>query len=160
MKHLISKLKGPYFSFLLVEPDEIWERRGRVGRIVGIKSEYHHHPDALTLPDCLISLVIFSFEKAHPKFNYYGYTVYEAENLERLIEVLQFQVEAIESCKEMNKFGCMLTELFVTYCGDSLGGWQKHWPEIKQQSADAINNVIILAKRAKEESKTLLVLGV
>jgi hypothetical protein len=160
MTNLISKLNGPYFSFLLSEPDEIWERRGKVRRIVGIKAEYFHHPDALVLPNCLISLVTTSFEKSHPKFNYYGYTVYHVETLECLIEELKLQITAIESCKDREEFGRVLTELFVIDCSDCLGGWQKHWPEIKQQSVEAVNKVIFLAEKGKAELKALLVLGV
>jgi hypothetical protein len=157
---MISKLKGPYFSFLLAERDAFWERRGRVQRIVGIKPEYYHQPDALHLPDCVISFVATSFERAHPRFNYYGYTVFESETLDRLIGELRFKVEVIMSCQDLLEFGRLPTELFVACCEESIGGWQKHWPEIKEEVVGAINRIILSAERAKQESKVLLVLGV
>ena len=122
MTNLINKLNGPYFSFVLAEKDEYWERRGKVQRIVGIKSEYYHRPDALDLPDCIISLVVASFERSDPEFAYHGVTVYESKTLDRLIGELRFQAEAIDSCKDTHGFRGMLTELFVAYCKDSLGG--------------------------------------
>lgn len=160
MPDLISQLKGPYFSFLVANKDEYWERRGKVQRITGIKTEYFHHPDALKLPDCLISLVVTAFGKAHTKFSYYGHTIYETETLNRLIGELQFQAERIVGCRTRQEFGSLLTELFVSYCKDSIGNWQQHWPTIKQDVRKAINAIISVAEQARQENRVLLVLGV
>ncbi len=86
MASLISQFSSPYFEFLVVEKDECWERRGKVQRIVGIKAAYHHHPEALRLPDCVVSVFVMAFQLAHPKFNYHGYTMYEASQLDALLD--------------------------------------------------------------------------
>jgi hypothetical protein len=160
MSDLINQLKGPYFSFLVANKDEYWERRGRVQRITGIKAEYFHHPEALKVPDCLISLVVTAFGKAHPKFSYYGDTVYKTETLNQLIGELQFQAERIVCCQTRQEFGSLLTELFVSYCQDSIGNWRRHWPTIRQDVHKAINTIISVAEQARQENRGLLVLGV
>jgi hypothetical protein len=75
-------------ELLVVEPEKIYERRGRVQRIVGIRRELYHHPDALSVPEHIFSFFVNAFRAAHQNFNYYGYTEYGAQDILRLSKEL------------------------------------------------------------------------
>ena len=160
MGELLKQLGGPYFDFLIVEKDKLWERRGRVKRVVGIKSEYFHHPQALRLPDCVISIFVEALRLSHEKFSYHGYTIYEAAQLNNLIAQLQLQLERINSCQNKTVFDALLTERFISYCDDHLGKWQSKWELLKGELIECIGQIIDKAQSAQNKSKELLVLGV
>jgi len=160
MGELLKQLAGPYFDFLIVEKDKLWERRGRVQRVVGIKSEYFHHPQALRLPDCVISIFVEALKLSHEKFFYHGDTIYEAAQLTNLIAQLQSQIERIKSCQDKAAFDALLTELFIGYCDDAFQGWQDPWEPLKGELIKCVKQIIEKARSAQSESKELLVLGV
>ena len=160
MGELISQLRGPYFSFLSVEKEELWERRGRVQRIVGLKSEYYHHPNALRLPYCVISIFGEAFQHSHEKFAYYGYTVYESQHLVELSRQLQIQIERIRACQNKAAFDALLTELFIARCDDAFQKWPDQWELLKSELIESIEQIIEKVRSAQKESKELLVLGV
>lgn len=160
MLDLIAHLKGPYFSFLVVSKDEFWERCGKVQRVTGIKPEYHDHPNALRIPDCIVSIIAGAFSRASSKFNYYGYTVYEAATLRSLNDELQSESRRIDECRTHEEFDEVVTELFAHYCREAFGGWQQFWPETKNEIVRSANRIVALAATAEKEEKALLVLGI
>ncbi len=81
------------FELLVVAPENIYERRGRVQRVVGIRSELHHHPEALSVPESIFSFFTESFRIANQDFNYYGYTEYRPQDLLRLSNELKANTE-------------------------------------------------------------------
>src|SRR5262245_43585546 len=80
---------GLHFEILAVESDMIYERRGRIERIVGIRPQWHHHPDALRVPESVFSRFSSAFRNAHPKFNYYGPTEYKSQETAQLCAELK-----------------------------------------------------------------------
>ena len=157
---LVPKLGGPYFDFLVVAPDEYWERRHPKRKATRIKPEYYHHPEALRVPLCVVSVAVACFMRAHPDFNYYGDTEFGGEFLGRLITELSAQVEVIQACKWKREFGALVTEMFSYDCAQSVGPWQRHWPRIREEVAEAISNIVERANTAVRDDKVLLVLGV
>lgn len=160
MEDFFSKLGGPYFDFLVVNKDEYWERRGKVNRIAGIKAEYFHRKDFLRIQDCVISIFVNAFQSAHSKFNYYGYTIYNSEDMRRLVDELELQANKIRLCSTEEKLGGLLTELFISYYEEDIGDWKPHWEIIKNELLEHLTQIIEKAKNAQAESKELLVLGV
>jgi hypothetical protein len=118
---LITRLPGPFFDFLVVNEEEIWERRGRVQRVVGIKQEYFHHPEALRVPDSVVGIVVIAFKRSHPEFYFWGPTVYRGEELDRLIAELRAQEDTIRACPWKREFALLLPPLFTHDCRESIG---------------------------------------
>lgn len=154
-KGLVSALGGPYFDFLVVTPDEY--RKDRRG---GIKSEYFRHPDALRVTDCVVSIAVSGFSKAHPKFNYYGATEFGGEALDRLIQELDGLVTVIRNCVWKWEFGTLVSGLFVWTCTYETGPWRRYWPRIREEVVGAISMIAEQAKSAKRTGKVLLVMGI
>jgi len=120
-----------YFEILAVEPERIYELRGRVQRIVGINRELFHHPDAMRIPESVFSSFVAAFRIAHPKFNYFGPTEYNSEDTLRLCNELRATpLDARES-----------------------GGL------VESGTQDVVRNIIALADRALSKGQSLLVLG-
>lgn len=157
---LVPKLHGPDFDFLVVAPDEYWEYIHPKRRTRQIKAQYYHHPDALCVPDCVVSLAVPCFTRSHKEFNYYGDTEYGGQALETLIAELGEFAQTVRACCWKREFAALTSELFVGYCSDSIGGWQKHWPRVRDEVADVFLEIAALAKQAKQENKALLVFGI
>jgi hypothetical protein len=89
---------GLCFEILAVEPEKIYERRGRIQRKSGhINKELFHHPDAVRIPESVFSGLVGAFRMAHAKFNYYGPTEYQREDIFRLRNELTATAEAASS---------------------------------------------------------------
>ena len=157
---LVPKLGGPYFDFLVVAPDEYRERTRPNRKATRIKPEYFHHPEALRVSDCVVGVAVDCFLRAHSHFDYHGETEFGGESLERLITELSAQVEVIQACKWKREFGALVTDLFSYDCAQSVGPWQRHWPRIREEVAEAISNIVERANTAVRDDKVLLVIGV
>lgn len=120
------------FDILAVASDQIYERRGRVQRIVGIRSEWFHHPDALRIPESVFNRFSEAFSSAHAKFNYYGPTEYSGEQIRRL-------------CKELR------THIVAE---------RAQGQPAEQETSAAIREVLVVAERALTNGLSLLVLGI
>lgn len=72
------------FDILAVNPEELYERRGTVRRIVGLRQEWFNHPNALRIPEELFSSLHDAFRRVHPEFNYYGPTEYRGSAISEL----------------------------------------------------------------------------
>jgi len=72
------------FDILAVASDQIHERRGRVQRIVGIRSEWFHHPKALCIPESVFINFSDAFRTSCARFDYYGYTEYSGDGITKL----------------------------------------------------------------------------
>ena len=120
------------FEILAVEPEKIYERRGRIQRITGhINRELFHHPDALRIPESMFSGLVEVFSLAHAKFNYYGPTEYQRDDIPRL-------------CKE----------LAATVGAASTSGCSRVKPH------DIVQSIIAMAEEALSKGQSLLVFGI
>lgn len=120
-----------YFEILAVEPERIYERRGRVQRIVGVNRELFHHPDAMRIPESVFSRFVAAFRIAHPKFNYFGPTEYNREDTLRL-------------CNELRA---------TPWDARESGGL------VESGAQDVVRSIIALADQALSKGQSLLVLG-
>jgi hypothetical protein len=160
MNDFLSKLPGPYFDFLVVTNGEYWERAGKARRVIGIKREYFHHPDALRVSDAIIGLVSHYFQKAHPSFNYYGPTEFLNENLNELLNSLAGWVERNRSCKSEAEFRGLLNDYFLEEAQTIVESWDDQWPIIRDELSANVLEIYNRGRVAKRERKVLLVLGV
>jgi hypothetical protein len=160
MAKLLNSLKGPYFSFLVLQPGEYWKRAGKVQRIIGIKPEYYHHPDALRIPDAIIGIVVDAFARANARFNYHGPTEYQGKNLDRLHAGLREWSGLAGSIGGFVDFRGLLTELFILRCSRDIADWEEQWSTIRDELVELITKVADLACTARDRGDVLLVLGV
>ena len=122
---------GLCFSILAVDSDQVYERRGRIQRKARIHPQWHHHADAIRVPESLFSKFSDAFRTAHPEFNYYGPTEYQGEEIARL-------------CYELRA-----------------GPWiDKTADGLDQCEPDAVGKILALAEHANTNGLSLLVLGI
>jgi hypothetical protein len=121
---------GLHFDILSLEPDTIWERRGRVQRKAGIRAQWFHHPDAVRVPEPVFSNFSNAFRVANPAFNYYGPTEYTNQETARL-------------CCELRA-----------------GSWGVDSGGREAETKIAIQSILTLAEEALANGKSLLVLGI
>ena len=122
---------GLCFSILAVESDQVYERRGRIQRKAGIHPQWHHHADAIRVPEAMFSRFSDAFRTAHPEFNYYGPTEYKGEAIARL-------------CYELRA-----------------GPWIDKTADSRVQGEpDAVGKILALAEHATTNGLSLLVLGI
>ncbi|HYZ84867.1 MAG TPA: hypothetical protein VE621_10705 [Bryobacteraceae bacterium] len=119
-----------YFTILAVETDMVYERRGRIQRKVGIHPQWHHHPDALRVPESVFSEFRDAFRTAHPEFNYYGPTEYTGH-------------ETAQLCRELRA-----------------GPWADRNGHTQGEIEDVIRKILELAEQAQANGQSLLVLGI
>ena len=112
------------------------------------------------MPEYVVRVVIACFMQAHPDFNDYGDTEFGGKSLERLAVNLATQVKVIQACKWKREFGALIPDLFADACAQSIGPWQRHWPRIRDEVAEAIGNIVERANAAKRNEKVLLVIGI
>ena len=122
---------GLCFSTLAVESDQVYERRGRIQRKAGIHPQWHHHADAIRVPESMFSRFSHAFRTAHPEFNYDGPTEYKGEAIARL-------------CYELRA-----------------GPWIDKTADSRVQGEpDAVGKILALAEHATTNGLSLLVLGI
>jgi hypothetical protein len=121
---------GLYFTILAVESDMIYERRGRIQRTVGIRPQWHHHPDAIRVPESVFSRFSDAFRTAHPEFNYYGPTEYKGQDTARL-------------CSELRA-----------------GPWAARTWATQGETEDVVRKILAVAEHALANRQSLLVLGI
>jgi hypothetical protein len=122
---------GLYFEILAVEPEKVYERRGRVQRIVGINRELFHHADAICVPESVFSKFIQAFRAAHPKFNYFGPTEYKRHDTVRL-------------CSELRA---------TPWAAPTSGNL------VQDETEDVVQKILTVAEQALSNGQSLLVLG-
>ena len=159
MNGFLSRLPGPFFDFLVTD-GEHWERAGKVQRIIGIKQEYFHNPAALRVQDAIVGVVAGCFEKAHPSFNYYGPTEFRNENLSELLDFLGQWIDTNRSCQTEADFRGLVTQYFLEEAQAAVETWDEQWPVVRDELSATIIEIGDCGRRAKLESKALLVLGI
>ena len=80
---------GLHFEILAVESDQVYECRGRIQRLVGIRPQWHHHSNAIRVPESVFTRFSEAFRATHGKFNYYGPTEYKSQEIARLCNALR-----------------------------------------------------------------------
>jgi len=121
---------GLYFSILAVESEMVYERRGRIQRKAGIHPQWHHHPDAVRVPESVFSRFSDAFRMAHPGFNYYGPTEYKDQETARL-------------CTELRA-----------------GTWAETTVDTQVETERVVREILAVAERALANRQSLLVLGI
>ena len=159
MNGFLSKLPGPFFDFLVTDGDH-WDRAGKVHRITGIKQEYFHNPAALRVQDAIIEVVASCFEKAHPGFNYYGPSEFRNENLAELLDSLGQWIIRNRSCQTEADFRGLVTRCFLEEAQAVVANWDEQWSVVRDELSATIIEIRDCGRRAKLESKALLVLGI
>jgi hypothetical protein len=159
MTTVLRKVRGPYFDFLLTNGDH-WERAGKNQRIKGIKSEFFHHPDSLRISDAIVGQVVECFSRANPIFNYYGPSEYRNSNLDELLHHLEEWISRCRSCKAAADFEHLLMPHFLEELKTLVGNWDQRWLTVRNEFAATIDKIVDKARQAKDERKTLLVLGI
>jgi hypothetical protein len=120
------------FDILAVASDQIYERRGRVQPIVGIRSEWFHHPRALCIPESVFINFSDAFRISCARFSYYGDTEYSGQEITRL---------------------CM--ELKNRPWAEKAKGRRA-----RLETRAAIREVLAVAERALTNGQSLLVMGI
>lgn len=125
---------GPYFEFLVVEPELIYVRRG-IRRKVGIQPQWHHHPDAIRISESVFERFSDAFRASHSGFNYYGPTEYDTESTTRLCDQLSIRAGQASIPKDSSRADVAKVD-------------------------EAIRKILALAEYAISTRRVLLVLGI
>jgi hypothetical protein len=121
---------GRFFSILAVDSDMVYERRGRIQRRAGIRTEWHHQPDSIRVPEPVFSVFMAAFRTVHPEFNYYGPTEYKGQ-------------ETAQLCTELRA-----------------GTWAATSAVAQSEVEDVIGEILRTAECALADGRSLLVLGI
>lgn len=159
MSVLLANLPGPFFDFLINDGDH-WEREGKVPRNKRIKPEFFHHPSALRVPDVIVAQAVSCFQKAQPSFNYYGPSEYRNENLDELVTNLTDFISRCRRCEKESDFRNLLDSSFLEWTRSAVRNWNEQWCIVRDELLTRIVEIRDIARLARRERKTLLVLGI
>lgn len=159
MSVLLAKLPGPFFDFLITDGDH-WERVGKFPGSNGIKREFFHHPSALRVQDVIVAQAVSCFQKAQPSFNYYGPSEYRNQNLDELLSNLTDWIARCRGCEKEADFRNLLDSYFLEEAQSAVRNWNEQWCIVRDELITRIVEISEIARKARRERRTLLVLGV
>lgn len=135
------------------------ERRGKCNRVVGVRTDVHHHGDRLDVPDSVISLFVGCFSATHTRFAYHGYTEYAGGALEELEMCLGKQLAELGSMDEEN-FSRLLAGSLIEDDAKPAGVRRIAWLDLREMIVDYIVAILDRVRQARQSGRVLLVLGV
>jgi len=123
---------GLYVEILAAESERLYERRGRVQRIVGISPQWLHHPDAIRVWEPVFAVFSNAFRATRPRFNYYGPTEYRGQEIVDLCGALRSKNWADRESNDQTRI----------------------------EAQAGIEQILAVAERALANGQSLLVLGI